>query len=532
MFFLPMLSCIEMQFVDHLQCDPSHHRPAQSALSTTSSATPSNRSARLSCNSSAGGSRGSISPQSSLGESFSQSPTQGFADRAIAQTGQCFPPFPTAKPSLSPSEFTLPDTLLADSDLAVLPMQDFDPELFQLADMELDSWNANFTAFPPADNNTAWNSHEDIFASNYGSTASTLTRGVSSSEQVRSNSLPHVTTFAEQVLPCQEQDRQSRQPSQLVRDAVYTDSHGVEFDIDQWLHSTTDREDRKDLQSQLAANGPKDMFKDNPFQRGLQNPVISRDQDYILYPDSPQFDWGLEPYQISRDIGSKDRRPRKEPESGTSTKRPEDASPYEQDSQRPTSAGVRISSSNYQVPGVQSAQLLEVDQPYRYLLSPSPSDGSADVKGICVSDSNASEADDTAYDTQDALSQCSTQFNYDQSSYAHSGRARLNVVQQQCDVTLGGNDEVDGNYRYGPSSFLPLYLADLFCRVVRRTRLSPDYLHNLRPVISADVDAGSQFQSDQCDSTQFERPQGSPSGLPMPVSKKTFLTTKLKLNPL
>src|SRR5277367_3624346 len=118
MFFLPMQLFIELHFVDLLQCDPSHHRPAPSALSTPSSVTPSSRSARLSCISSAGGSRGSISPQSSLGESFSQSPTQSFLDRAIAQTGQSFPPLPTAKPSLSPLDFTPPDTLLTDSDLS------------------------------------------------------------------------------------------------------------------------------------------------------------------------------------------------------------------------------------------------------------------------------------------------------------------------------------------------------------------------------------------------------------------------------
>lgn len=397
-------------------------------------------------------------------------------------------------------------------------MQDFDPELFQLADMELDSWNADFTAFPPADNNNAWNSHEDIFAPNYEYAVSPVPQGVSSLEKVRSSSLPHVTTFAEQVLPRQDQERQARQPGPLVRDAVHSDSHGVEFDIDQWLHSTTDREDRKDPQCQRAAGGHMDMFKHNPFQRGLQNPIISRDQDYILYPDSPQFDWGLEPHQISCDIGSKEWLPPKGAKSATSKRRHVDASRSDQESQGPASAGVRIPGSNYHVPGVQSTQFLDIGEPYRYLPSPSPSGGSEEVKGTSVSDSNVSGVEGTAHVTQDALSQFSTQFNNAQRRRRHFERARLDAVPQQCDESVSGNNDVDGHHRYVPSSFLSSHLANLFRSVVRRTRLSPGQPHNLRPVITADVDVGFQSQSDQCDRTQFARPPGLPMGVLMPVS--------------
>ena len=504
MFFFSMLSCVEMHFVDHSQCDPSHHRPAEPAQSTSSAATPSSRSARLSCISSAGGSRGSISPQSSLGESFSQSPTQSFVDRATIQTGQCFPPLPITKPSPLPSDFTLPGNLLTDSDLSALPMQDFDPEIFQFADMELDSWNVDFTTFPPVDGNNAWKSHEDIFAPNYEYTVSPVSQGVSSSEQVQSSSLPHVATFAEHVLTHQDQERQARQTGHLVRDAVSYDSRGLEFDIDQWLHSTTDREDRKGLQSQQEGGVPSessnhseanenlftydilslpgtanfdgtfsqaskgnrrhrrlrrnqeakvrhvDIFKRTPFQPFLQNPIILRDQDYILYPDSPQFDWGLEPHQISRDIGSKEWHKRTGTESATSEKRHVDAPCSDQKSQGPTSTGLGIPGSGYRVSGVQRKSFLEA--PDRYLPSPSPSN------------SNASYAESAANDMPDYQSVVNNAQNdsylFDSSKLNHyrhvsklHHRAKLDEFEQQPDVPVPSNYEADRHYRYAYSPF-------------------------------------------------------------------------------
>jgi len=65
-------------------------------------------------------------------------------------------------------------------------------------------------------------------------------------------------------------------------------------------------------------------------------------------------------------------------------------------------------------------------------------------------------------------------------------------------------------------------VTNLVYSVVRRTPLSPDQPQNLRSVITADVNVGVQFQSDQCNNTRFARPQGSPSELPIPVSKQTF----------
>jgi hypothetical protein len=423
--------------------------------------------------------------------------------------GQCFPPLPTAKPSLSPSDFMLPDNLLPDSDLSALPMQDFDPELFQLAEMELDSWNADFTAFPATSNSLAWNNHEDVFAPNYSLAVSPVTQDVSSLEQVRSKSLPHSTTLAEQVSRHQDQDRHARQPGQIVRDPVYSDSHGVEFDIDQWLHSTADREDRKNLQSQRAASGmsrrklrrddytvgwicplgldqnaamamlddeheclpqsPVDnkasllcsigdqrpTLASNPLQQRLQNPALSRDQDYILYPDSPQFDWGLEPHLISRDIGSKEWLPSTGAKSATSKKNHVDTSNSDHKSQGPASAGVRNPGSNYHVPGDQSTRFLEMGEPYQYLPSPSPSTGGEEVKGISVSESNALEAEGTAYDTQDAFSQYENQY---MKPYSRHCDHDSEPYPRQFEVALSGNDEVDGHYRYAPSFFSSITL--------------------------------------------------------------------------
>jgi hypothetical protein len=365
-------------------------------------------------------------------------------------------------------------------------MQDFDPELFQLADRELDSWNEDFTAFSSVDSNNAWKSHEDIFAPNYGYTLSPVPQSVSSSEQVRSSSLPHVTTFAEHVLPRQDQERQARQTGHPVRDAVYYDSRGLEFDIDQWLHSTTDREDRKDPQSQGGGGNHVDMFRRHPFQQGLQNPIISRDQDYILYPDSPQFDWGLAPHQISRDIGSKELPKRTGAESATSENRHVDASCSDQKSQGPTSTEVRIPGSNYHVPSVQQNRLLELGVPDRYLPSPSPSDSSENVKGISISVSNAlyaENAESAANHMQDFPSEYLSVVNNAQSdsgpfdsvelnhqrlvSKLHHrdksrnplqlsniyDRAQLDEFEKQSGAPVTAICEVDRHNRYASSSF-------------------------------------------------------------------------------
>ncbi len=331
-------------------------------------------------------------------------------------------------------------------------MRNFDPELFQFADMELDSWNADFTAFPTANNHNDWSSHEDIFLPNYGYRISSVPQGGSSSEEIRSSSLPQVTTYVEHVLPRQDQDQDqlARQFGQLVRDTVYPDPHGVEFDVDQWLHSTTDLEHCKDSRYQRdgsgAAGGHRNMLTQDLSQRGLQNQIILRDQDYILYPDSPQFEWGLEPHQIFRDIGNKEWLQCKEAASEMS-KQSVEASPYEKDPRGPASAAVRIPGSNYHASGAQLTQLLEMAPPYQYLPSPSPLDSSEDVKGTSVSSCNLSEAEGTAYDSQDSVSQCWTKSNYAQSRHRHFNSAQLNVVQRQSNGSVLGNDEVDGYYR-------------------------------------------------------------------------------------
>jgi hypothetical protein len=77
--------------------------------------------------------------------------------------------------------------------------------------------------------------------------------------------------------------------------------------------------------------------------------------------------------------------------------------------------------------------------------------------------------------------------------------------------------------------FSVVTLVNLFCSVVRRTRLSPSQPHNLRPVITADVDVGFQSQSDQCDNTQFARSQGLPVDMAIPMGIRP-VTAVLVLN--
>jgi hypothetical protein len=400
--------------------------------------------------------------------------------------------------------------------MSAMPMQGFDPELFQLADMELDSWNAGFTAFPPANNHNAWNSHEDIFAPTHVFGFSPETQGGIPSEQVRSGSLLHIPTFEEQVLSRQDhQERLARRPGQLSEDA-YPESHVVEFDINQWLHSTTTQGDFKESKTPLAASAATGRtLKHFTLQQDDQNPVLSRDQDYILYPDSPQIEWGLEPHLVSRDIGNREYLPRRY--------RHIDKSSDEQDSQGPASVGARISGSNYYVPVVHSSHPLAVEAPYQYLPSPSPSSSSKDAKDTKMSDCSLSEAEDTAYDTQDSLSQCSKS-NYVQRHHRHSDCAQLDLIARRSDASASGNDEMDGYHGYGTPPCHNYHVANSFCGSVHRTIMSPGQPQYLRSVITADVNVRSQPQNDQCNNTQFVRPQRSPSEVPIPVSKSFQLS--------
>jgi hypothetical protein len=76
--------------------------------------------------------------------------------------------------------------------------------------------------------------------------------------------------------------------------------------------------------------------------------------------------------------------------------------------------------------------------------------------------------------------------------------------------------------------FLPSHLTNLFRSTVHGTSLSPGQSHNLRTVITADVDVGVRSQTDQCDNIQFELTQASME-MTVPVSRRP-LTIKLVLN--
>jgi hypothetical protein len=471
-FFLQMLLCIKMRFVNRKQCDPSHHRPARSSLGTPTSATPSNRSARFSCISSARGSQGSISPQSSLGDSFNQSPIQGFVDRSIAPIGQSFPSLPTPRPSLSPPEYILPDTLLTDSDLSALSMQDIDQEVFQWADMELESWNTDFTTFPPADYNSGWNSQEDLFVPNYSYIAPIASDQVNSGQQDPLRSSPHVIPHANDG---QNHDRKPRHPGQLIHDAV----HSHDFDIDQWLLPALSREDHGDLPTGPSANSHKDTCKD--YQSHVQDSFGSRDQDYVLFPDSPQFDWGLEPHQISQDIGSK----YSGVESGILRQRYIDANLDEQDLRTSRSGGI----SKNTVSRVQSTEIYQTNQ--SYLPSPSASDGSEDYEGTSGSDCSISGTCRTVNDGQDTILQ--------NSNHAQSFS--------------------QGHHRYEPSYFSSSYLTYVFRSIIHRTTLGDGHINDGRTVVTA----ASPLPVDQELTIPLQRPQGQFSD-PMPVSTRGLIS--------
>jgi hypothetical protein len=88
--------------------------------------------------SSACGSRASISPQSSLQESFTQSPAQTSPAAIVAHTGQESPPYPTSGHRVSPSGLSLPEAQLPDP----APPEDLDSEFFNFVDMDPESWNS------------------------------------------------------------------------------------------------------------------------------------------------------------------------------------------------------------------------------------------------------------------------------------------------------------------------------------------------------------------------------------------------------
>jgi hypothetical protein len=327
----------------------------------------------------------------------------------------------------------LSDSFLTESDLSALPMQDIDQEIFQWADMELESWNTDFTAFLPADYNNVWNGQADMFASSYGYIAPIASQQVNSEEQDPLRSSPHVIPHSNDG---QNHNRKPRQPGQLVHDAVQSSN----FDIDSWLLPSSSREDRREVNAGPSAESQEDMLKDYQSQRAVQNPVDSQ-QDYVLFPDSPQLDWGLESHLISWDIGSK----YSGVGSGILRQRHINASIDEQD--------LRVSRSQ----GTSNNSVINSTEPFKtnqsYLPSPSASDGSEDDEGTSRPDLRRSRARSTVNDRQDSISQNS---NHAQGFSEYLNQDTFGGVQQRYGVPTDRN-EMSGRHGFELSSFLVLY---------------------------------------------------------------------------
>lgn len=109
------------------RCDPSHHRVATSPATTPSSATPSLTSGYS-------WSQASISPQSAIEDSFNRSPNQ--KARTIAHAGSEFSSsfVESPRPVFSSADMAFNDSL--DMSFDSLPLQDVDPTIFEMADMD------------------------------------------------------------------------------------------------------------------------------------------------------------------------------------------------------------------------------------------------------------------------------------------------------------------------------------------------------------------------------------------------------------
>jgi len=249
--------------------------------------------------------------------------------------------------------FTLPDPLFPDSDLSTLPMQNIDPELFQLADIELDSWNSQFTAFSNLAYTNQWNSHEDVFTPSHSPAEGSDLLSPNSSQQYSLNnfSVPVIRQGQEGSV-MQRRDGIIAPPGQQSQDLIYPDSFGFDFNIDQWVHSSPEGEEhnyRRTAQTSHTVVEPTtrhlslDEFRTRPDRH---------DHDYILYPESPQFDLELDRHDAIRDIASVQWPPRPGWESNSSHMRSDTA--QEQNSTDSLLQGVTLPDSSYfeQSPGL------------------------------------------------------------------------------------------------------------------------------------------------------------------------------------
>jgi hypothetical protein len=229
-----------------LQCDPSHHRPTPSALGTPSSATSSTPSARNTSFSPSSGSRGSISPLSSLGESFSQSPTQIFATSAIAHAGQGFSSMPTPNQNLSPSDFTLPDMPFMDPILSVSQTHNVDSELFQLADVEDVSLHDYLSQVSSNDSSySSWSSYDNLFTLSYNDELPAMPNIITTWQDPSGDSRTSVTQQTHENILAQNYDPQSA----LCQTIVSSNALESESNINDWLHPSLDTENNARHQS-------------------------------------------------------------------------------------------------------------------------------------------------------------------------------------------------------------------------------------------------------------------------------------------
>jgi hypothetical protein len=232
--------------VNHSQCDPSHHRLSPISDGTPNSASFSESSGRDNSFSSAMGSQGSVSPLSSLGESFTQSPSQSIAPRAIAHSGQNFPSFP--------ADFTMPstgfDAMYEVPNMSTLSTDMLDPSMFQIMAPDEDIWG-QFPQFPSdANSYEAWNNNHDFYALSSGASEIPEPQNLKATPDGASRGILHDTMPQRQeTMVAQNRDRPTTTPTtQSPERLAYRDSEESSFDITQWLDPSVCQDDNHSLQ--------------------------------------------------------------------------------------------------------------------------------------------------------------------------------------------------------------------------------------------------------------------------------------------
>jgi hypothetical protein len=246
--------------------------------------------------SSACGSRASISPQSSLQESFTQSPAQTSPAAIVAHTGQEFPPFPTSRQHISPPGFFL-EAQLPDP----APPEDFDLEFLNFVDMDQEPWNSkvatvnsnNYNHGHSLNHYDPWTnfqpSERDPFAPGDFTSISTSYPGQLLSETNFASLFPG---GMESQAP-QRHSEQSTSHAHPLEDATYQ-SVLPEFDIDQLLlpyaSEGTEIPSMRGYFADVDFYSSHELSSGSAIQRstGAREAPSAQYTDYVLYPESIQ----------------------------------------------------------------------------------------------------------------------------------------------------------------------------------------------------------------------------------------------------